>query len=406
MQKNNTISSLVEALVDKYGSRALPIDLSDYIVHCIYAEAIPFDFKNDGEPKRNLYTFMGTKIATGYQRIVYSDYGPYLEISKDEIVKDALQQNSGTTKELEGNVATYLSFTSVDGLAHIRFQAREGLRHAVSSGGFARSFTATKYYVSAFEVCPGTLIPVEEGDLLPNEAHGLVCQAVNCHGKYRDGISRDVSKLWPEVEKEYMQLCEQYDPLSLLGTYQVVLLDEEGREGVVNLFCDMSSGRNRRQAGMNHNALVRALYDACNDAPDLQFIIPYGIGCKEKEYLWPELHLKLSCRLLGKKVKIIRTPSTALIPDATQEPAGNNTAVRAASVVDSFGAGEYDKLINEALCLVLDWFENAGTNSAPTILGVLETLSEFSDEELNALSLILNRNCSEKKRSEEDELPA
>ena len=74
--------------------------------------------------------------------------------------------------------------------------------------------------------------------------------------------------------------------------------------------------------------------------------------------------------------------------------------------MDSFGAGEYDKLINEALCLVLDWFENAGTNSAPTILGVLETLSEFSDEELNALSLILNRNCSEKKRSEEDELPA
>lgn len=58
-------------------------------VRAFYAEQIRLPLSGEKVKLTNEY---GTIIATGYNRIVVGDYGPYVEITPDQIVKDNIEQ--------------------------------------------------------------------------------------------------------------------------------------------------------------------------------------------------------------------------------------------------------------------------------------------------------------------------
>lgn len=317
-QIERSFTSYIDYLYSEYNGKPLPLELSDYLICSVYPQIVPHRFKVEGESETTLYSHSGLELATGYNRIIFSDYGPYLEIDRAQIIRANIRQNTGTSLEPESNVASSLNFIASDGSANLRFQVRPMVGHAAALGQKERIFTVGKYYISVFQACRGELLEVTEGSLMPSNQNGLVCQPVNCYGRYRDGISREVSATWPFIREEYEAVCEDNDAITLLGMFQVVTISEDGTQGVLNLFCDMTSGSAKRHAGMNFDAMVNALYAFCKNTPDIHVIIPYKLGCETNEE-WALVHRKLSCRLFGCNVTIVKDNSITVKAKPTKQ---------------------------------------------------------------------------------------
>ena len=60
-----------------------------------YRNALPDWCDINGVPDQSLYTFEGTKISTGYTRIVIGDYGAFVEIPPEQILQENLVVKKG-----------------------------------------------------------------------------------------------------------------------------------------------------------------------------------------------------------------------------------------------------------------------------------------------------------------------
>lgn len=60
-----------------------------------YRNTLPEWCDITGSPDKSLYTLEGTKIGTGYTRIVIGDYGAFVEISPEQIVQENLIVKKG-----------------------------------------------------------------------------------------------------------------------------------------------------------------------------------------------------------------------------------------------------------------------------------------------------------------------
>ena len=60
-----------------------------------YREALPTWCALNGDPNTLLYSLSGTLLSRGYKRIVIGDYGAFVEITPEQIQKDALQCKPG-----------------------------------------------------------------------------------------------------------------------------------------------------------------------------------------------------------------------------------------------------------------------------------------------------------------------
>ena len=60
-----------------------------------YLKALPDWCVLDGDSSVPLYSLDGTQIATGYKRVVIGDYGAFIEISPQQIIKDILCVKKG-----------------------------------------------------------------------------------------------------------------------------------------------------------------------------------------------------------------------------------------------------------------------------------------------------------------------
>lgn len=286
--------SFQEELRSNYRNRPLPVELSSYLRNHVYPHIIP-DFLVDN-PKIPLYSRLGLQLTTGYTRICMTDYGPYIEVAGDQIIKEAILQSTGQSRNAEANVASFLLYKSQDSMVIIRYQAKE-----VAQSPFKQQY----FYISVLDVVDGSLLPVVEADDLL-QPYSITCQAVNCRGVYNDELRID--SLYNEVRQEYEEICSEKDPLSLLGTYQLVGLDQTQGIVIANVFSDMSvPGQRRKSSQFNPLALVSAIYAMCIDVGSMsdRIIIPHGIGCKTKEE-WDIVHRMLSCRLQGLPIMIVR----------------------------------------------------------------------------------------------------
>lgn len=83
------------ALADKYGYKPLTSALSSECREK-YTKTLPSYFQGCLSGKKTLiYSLDGTPIANGYERVVISDYGAFIEIAKDDIIRENIKVKAG-----------------------------------------------------------------------------------------------------------------------------------------------------------------------------------------------------------------------------------------------------------------------------------------------------------------------
>lgn len=75
----------IEELIEKYNYRKLPEELSK-AQRELYLKKLPSFLKLEGDLNFSLY-YKGIKVCNGYSRIVIGDYGAYIEIPPELMIK-------------------------------------------------------------------------------------------------------------------------------------------------------------------------------------------------------------------------------------------------------------------------------------------------------------------------------
>jgi O-acetyl-ADP-ribose deacetylase (regulator of RNase III) len=116
------------------------------------------------------------------------------------------------------------------------------------------------------------------GDLF-QAPESIIGHQVNCQAVMGSGVAKQVKQLYPEVFREYIRYCNQYKG-NLLGSCQIVKLDNGTNRYVANLFGQQTFGRNGRKYTSDEalrNALSQ-LYEFAK-ANQCSIALPYKIGC-------------------------------------------------------------------------------------------------------------------------------
>ncbi|CAL8902020.1 Appr-1-p processing protein [Bacillus pumilus] len=126
------------------------------------------------------------------------------------------------------------------------------------------------------------MIRIVERNIL-DTTKNIICHQVNCKGVMGAGLAKQIKSKYPNVYKEYRQLCkDQNIKIGLLGAAQFVDVNEN--KTIANLFAQDNYGVKTRQTNYEAmNLCLKSLksvvttdyskYKGCSIA------IPYGIGC-------------------------------------------------------------------------------------------------------------------------------
>ncbi|WP_144483217.1 macro domain-containing protein [Bacillus pumilus] len=124
------------------------------------------------------------------------------------------------------------------------------------------------------------MIKTVDGNIL-EASEDIICHQVNCKGVMGAGLAKQIKSKYPNVYKEYKQLCtEQGD--DLLSSVQLISTNDG--KTIANLFAQVGYGRKRIQT--DYDALrscFQQLKDTVTQSPgektQTSIAIPYGIGC-------------------------------------------------------------------------------------------------------------------------------
>ncbi|KRE20122.1 macro domain-containing protein [Bacillus safensis] len=124
------------------------------------------------------------------------------------------------------------------------------------------------------------MIKTVNGNIL-EASEDIICHQVNCKGVMGAGLAKQIKSKYPNVFKDYKQLCtEQGD--DLLSSVQLITT-KDGKT-IANLFAQAGYGRTRKQT--DYDALrscFQHLKDTVTQSPEekkqTSIAIPYGIGC-------------------------------------------------------------------------------------------------------------------------------
>ncbi len=135
-----------EELAKKRKYSKLPKDLS-MSSRMLYLESLPQEVKMEGD-RVGLYTKSGTKVATGYSRTVIGDYGGFLEISKQDMIRESLcckdgEQYRFKDPKYKDSVKYYWYTAKDDSDIKIYFQ-----QHGVSYADYQPGM----FYISPYEL--------------------------------------------------------------------------------------------------------------------------------------------------------------------------------------------------------------------------------------------------------------
>lgn len=134
---SEVVLSHIESLVEKYNYKKLPKTLSG-LSRILYEQHIPILDKS-----KPLYDHQDRILSKGFTRIVIGDYGPYVEISPDQIIRDALWIPKEQEFRLNGDFyGKYVWYTS-DGVNKIY--------HQIRTVNYA-DYLINCYYISPYEV--------------------------------------------------------------------------------------------------------------------------------------------------------------------------------------------------------------------------------------------------------------
>ena len=102
-----------------------------------------------------------------------------------------------------------------------------------------------------------------------------ICHQVNCQGVMGAGLAKEIAKRYPEVKRDYEELCAEEDAERLLGTYLDTLV-ENGR--IISIFGQENYGRDG-QIYTDYAALGKAFSMLNRVYAGRKLAFPYGIGC-------------------------------------------------------------------------------------------------------------------------------
>ena len=136
-------------------------------------------------------------------------------------------------------------------------------------------------------------------DLLESGCEIIIHQ-VNCKGTMNTGIAKRIREKYPEVYRQYKNLCDRYKGREedLLGRSQFVYAFDPDLKKyicIINLFAQKSFGKNG-SLYTNYEAFNTALetlrIEIINGLParslaDMKIGLPYLIGCKNDGGDWP-----------------------------------------------------------------------------------------------------------------------
>lgn len=116
-----TIKRVVEkkqyVLAKTYGYKPLPPMYSGE-VRQFFADNLPKKYVGAAQEvakHSDVHSLSGVKIATGFNRIVIGDYGAFLEIPDDAMVKENVRIKPGTERRTTFEYAKYLWYEPRDG---------------------------------------------------------------------------------------------------------------------------------------------------------------------------------------------------------------------------------------------------------------------------------------------------
>ena len=145
MMKNRSLEELINFIQEniKIGTYIPLNKIESKIIRNYYLEELNFELKKDVEIF-DLIT--GIKIASGYERIVVGDYGPYLEINSNQIEFDNLyikQNQSWRLNSEKFKNVKYYWYEIAENSAKIYYQ--------ISTVKYA-DYKVGYYYVSPYEI--------------------------------------------------------------------------------------------------------------------------------------------------------------------------------------------------------------------------------------------------------------
>ena len=125
------------------------------------------------------------------------------------------------------------------------------------------------------------MIHYVKGDIIKSDCD-IICHQVNCQGAMNSGVAKAIRKKWPEIYDNYKVWCDrEEDKANLLGEAQRVLIDDNPRRYVGNLYAQYNYGYNGERY-TNYEAFYNAIEQLANqitDAPKATIAFPYKIGC-------------------------------------------------------------------------------------------------------------------------------
>lgn len=104
-KKKEQAAQLISFLKKEYHYRPVPITLEMGDVRKLYLQWLPSWCKIEGDSNTKLYTQTGLLLCNGYHRIVIGDYGAFVEITPDQIVRSHVQVKLG--QEFRMNAPQY-----------------------------------------------------------------------------------------------------------------------------------------------------------------------------------------------------------------------------------------------------------------------------------------------------------
>lgn len=121
--------------------------------------------------------------------------------------------------------------------------------------------------------------------ILEDITEGIILHQTNCQGKMGTGIALAIRNRWPVVYRDYLSYCWGKVPRDMLGTFQLVQVDENLYVG--NVFGQLSYGCNRRHTDYEavQNALIEMRVAIHPELDHLPIYYP-KMGCKNAGGDW------------------------------------------------------------------------------------------------------------------------
>lgn len=122
------------------------------------------------------------------------------------------------------------------------------------------------------------MVKIKNGDIL-DSTEDIIIHQVNCQGRMGSGVALGIKLKYPEVYKEYSNICKDLEHKILSGCFQEVSVSDG--KIVINMFSQDKYGYDGKRY-TNYIHFTKAFSNILlhhNNTQNNNIAIPYKIGC-------------------------------------------------------------------------------------------------------------------------------